>query len=415
MKGRTALALLLLVAGCGPAPEAPASDGTWVGTITTEGNVTTVVSESGSVWGGTATLVEEASIGVEAGADEYVLGRIASVAAGDDRIYVLDRRGPVLRVYDFAGTHVMNIGRPGRGLGEFGLLASVAVAPNETIFVRDVGNSRFSVFDRDGVLVDTWPTDEGGATMWETVISADGTPYVPSGLGPDPTTHRGGIGFVPYGPEGALGEPLMPPDFGYEQPRLRSGPLSGPVPFFPRQVTVVSPLGAVVSGIGNEYEIEVRYFDGRVTRIVREAPPVPLSADEAAWYERAETAHMREPDPSWSWSGPGVPDRKPYFDELYADASGRIWVSRSGPSNRVADCEENPAPGVAYTACWENTTFTEVFDADGRFLGGIDFPRQDGFQRNFMRDDTVIKQVEDEAGTIMVKRYRLVLPGEQEE
>lgn len=29
----------------------------------------------------------------------------------------------------------------------------------------------------------------------------------------------------------------------------------------------------------------------------------------------------------------------------------------------------------------------------------------------FIRDDTVIAAVEDEAGTIGVKRYRLVLPG----
>ena len=43
---------------------ATGTDGTWVGTITTEGNVTTVINEAGSVWGGAATLVEEASIGV---------------------------------------------------------------------------------------------------------------------------------------------------------------------------------------------------------------------------------------------------------------------------------------------------------------------------------------------------------------
>ena len=41
------LALLALVA-CAE-PEAPDADGTWVGTITTEGNVTTVVNESGSL------------------------------------------------------------------------------------------------------------------------------------------------------------------------------------------------------------------------------------------------------------------------------------------------------------------------------------------------------------------------------
>ena len=52
--------------------------------------MTTVVNESGSVWGGTARLVEEMSIGVDIGADEYMFGHVYSVAAHDDRIYVLD-------------------------------------------------------------------------------------------------------------------------------------------------------------------------------------------------------------------------------------------------------------------------------------------------------------------------------------
>ncbi len=65
-----ALAVIVAAASCAPAEEAPAPDGTWVGTITTEGNVTTVVNESGSMWGWTARLVEEASIGVESVPEE---------------------------------------------------------------------------------------------------------------------------------------------------------------------------------------------------------------------------------------------------------------------------------------------------------------------------------------------------------
>ncbi len=74
---------VLLVLGACTSPEPAAnSDGTWVGTITTEGNVTTVVNESGSVWGGTATLVEELSVGVDPGADAYVNGPIRGKSGG---------------------------------------------------------------------------------------------------------------------------------------------------------------------------------------------------------------------------------------------------------------------------------------------------------------------------------------------
>ncbi len=90
----------LLLIACDPRDGGGVELGTWVGTITAVGTVTTVVNESGSVWGGTATLVEEASIGVEADADEYMFGLVNSVYATDDRIYVADVQIPAVRVYD---------------------------------------------------------------------------------------------------------------------------------------------------------------------------------------------------------------------------------------------------------------------------------------------------------------------------
>ena len=50
---------------------------------------------------------------------------------------------------------------------------------------------------------------------------------------------------------------------------------------------------------------------------------------------------------------------------------------------------------------------------DQRNSGSQGMKLRFGFQRNFMRGDMVIKQVQDEAGTNMVKRYRLVQPGER--
>ncbi len=111
--------ILLLPLGCSAPPAADTPTGTWVGTITTEGNVTTVVNESGSVWGGTAMLVEEASIGVDVGDEPYMLAGVASIIAGEDRIYVLETRPPTVRVYDMSGTHIQDIGSEGQGPGEF--------------------------------------------------------------------------------------------------------------------------------------------------------------------------------------------------------------------------------------------------------------------------------------------------------
>jgi hypothetical protein len=111
--GRAALALLAasLLVACGGGDGA--SDNTreeWVSETSVEGNVTTVHTVSGSVWGAPARLEETLSIGVEAGEEPYMFGQLRGVAALDGRIYVLDGSVPAVRVYDGEGRHLMDIG-----------------------------------------------------------------------------------------------------------------------------------------------------------------------------------------------------------------------------------------------------------------------------------------------------------------
>jgi len=60
-------------------------------------------------------------------------------------------------------------------------------------------------------------------------------------------------------------------------------------------------------------------------------------------------------------------------------------------------------------------TRIEVFGAEGRYLGEIEVPaRFKIVPAPYIRGDQVIAVVEDDAGTIMVKRYRLILPRERD-
>ena len=52
-------------------------------------------------------------------------------------------------------------------------------------------------------------------------------------------------------------------------------------------------------------------------------------------------------------------------------------------------------------------------DSAGRYLGGVEGARYI-FSNPFISGDTGVTLAQDKAGTIMVKRYRLVLPGEEE-
>ena len=405
------------------------SDGTWVGTVTSEGNVTTVINESGSVWGGTARLVEEASIGVDVGEEPYMLGSIVAITASNDRIYLLDEKPPKVRVYDLDGAHVLDIGREGQGPGELNRAYSIGIRADGKLLVHAGGNARINVFSPDGELLHDWPLQ--GGPFWSStqmVMMTDGTVYTWLPAGDRDERGIRGLGMVPLSMDGELGDPILLPE---GEPTLTLGRISGTsssvgfsinrdliVPFSPRTRSGLSPVGAIVSGSGDRYRFEARKFDGSVLVVERIAEPVPVDAEEASWYRRYITAQALDLDPSWSWSGPDIPVTKPYFSAFYADHDGRIWVRRPGPGRRLPDCDEDPYPAIPgrIARCWEDSELVDVFGPDGRYLGDIEFPdgallRPD--QAFFVRGDMVLLRLEDEAGTIMVKRYRLVLPGEQ--
>jgi hypothetical protein len=99
---------------------------------------------------------------------------------------------------------------------------------------------------------------------------------------------------------------------------------------------------------------------------------------------------------------------------MHAGRSGRILVVREGPSRRIEPCTEDPQPGDSdFVPCWESTWIWDMFDADGRYLGEIASPGYCMSPFPFLDDRRLTMAVTDDAGTIMVKRYRLVLPGEE--
>ena len=88
----------------------------------------------------------------------------------------------------------------------------------------------------------------------------------------------------------------------------------------------------------------------------------------------------------------------------------------SAPSTRVAECDEYPEPGSRIRRCWQRQFGADVFSSDGRYLGEVEFPAEVSvlaLTNSYIRDDMLLTLALDDAGTIMVKRYRLVLPGEE--
>ena len=152
------------LAACG-SDTGPAGPSVEVETI---GDTTIVRTLTGSVWGAEATLVPEVSIGELDGPEEYLFGRIGSLAVDNDRnVYVFDRQAHHVRVFDDEGVYIGTLGRRGEGPGELGRAGAIAVLSDGRLLVRDPGNMRVQVFDpvrarrTNGSTIPATPTGPG--------------------------------------------------------------------------------------------------------------------------------------------------------------------------------------------------------------------------------------------------------------
>jgi hypothetical protein len=426
------VSLLLTLVACNTDGDTPRPGDTWVGTITSDGNVTTVVNESGSVWGGAATLVEEASIGVDAGADPYMFGTVTGIWATAEEIYVVDYAVGVVRVYDLQGTHLRDIGRKGQGPGEFEKPYRVAVDDDGTVLVSDLGGShKIDRFTADGTYIDTWRWSASAYRMRQRLVIANsGRPFLdaiefeggPPGRG---TPVQGVQAAGPEGKDGPMREYVdYPTESKYQEPAYFEGRVSENLPFAPRFVMGFTPSEHLVYGDAETYAFTLEAADGSKVRVVHYAELVPVNEQERSAHERFVTARIRASEPGWSWNGSPIPATKPAYESFYPASPGRLIVARRGPSeHRIDDnCIEDPGPDDFSTTdrsdprlhvCWRDALLYDAFGPDGRYLGPIDMPPYRLVVEPVLIGDTMLLAIEDDAGTIMVKRYRLVLPEEE--
>jgi len=406
---------LLLCAACGGGDTGSEAVAEWVGTTSSEGDVTTVVNESGSVWGGAATLVEEASIGVEAGDDAYMFGRVRSIAAADGRIYVVDDQVPAVRVYDWDGNWVQDLGGEGQGPGEYRAPSGVAVDAQGRIWVHEQSATRMSIFSPAGEVLVTHNT--GGmrisGSSSSMTLGTDGRAWVFDVLRPEDPSQASRIVMKPVDFEGNVGEPVDVPQFennaGVEA-RSDNAVRFAQVPFHANGTTDFTREGIVLSGYSDAYRFEMLHPDGRRTVVERFWEPTAVLSEEAEAHRAAVTRYMREMDPDWTWNAEEIPATKQAFSDLIATVSGEIWVVRPGTGAPVPDCEEGDDSGST-PRCWTEARIVDAFGVDGRYLGEVELPDEVALRPPPYIDGTdVIARVEDDNGTVRVKRYRLELP-----
>ncbi len=385
--------------------------------VDTIGDTTVVRTLSGSVWGAEATLVPEVAIGQVDGPEEYLFGRLTSIAVDDSRrVYVLDDQAQHVRVYDSEGVYLETLGRQGEGPGEFTRAESIAMLPDGRLAVRDPGNLRVQVFG----------PGPGERTEW-TYLS--GNFYTPSALYTDVRGRtflyarvRGSAGelvmrVVVLGPDGAAADTLPEPSSDFDPPRVRAertdddgntSSVSSVVPFSPFFHWSVHPSGHFLTGLSGEYRIDLARDDG-VLRIERQSTPIPVS-DAERDHERESTVRMiRLSIPGWNWDGPSIPRHKPVFKGLLSGRDGRIWVWLSTEAYSVVNDDYNPDNPFSEPVSWIEPTRYDVFESDGTYLGAVATP--DGFStypNPVFEGEHVWAVTRDDLGVQRVVRFRIV-------
>jgi hypothetical protein len=391
----------------------------WQAVIDTVGDTITVRTVSGSVWGDTAYLEPEVSIGMLEGPDEYLIGSPRALAVSEDgRIYMLDRQVMKVRVYAPDGTHIRDIGREGGGPGEFEGPDGMTTLPDGRLLVRDPGNARVAEFSADGEYLGQFWLAGGFNTSRRFYADTAGNSYAMVLLDAEASVFDWKFGLARYGPDGEVRDTIPAPTWNYDRPQVsasRDGSTSiNYVPFTGQDWWTFSPLGYMIGGVSTDYRFDLFRVGEPVLRIERDWTPIRVKPEEAEERKRRQVAGFRRNFGSWSWNGPPIPDTKPAFRDLFASEEGNIWVLVS-QEGRETMTEEEAREEEQRTRMpplrFEEPPAYDVFAPDGRFLGHVrvpeDFSNRPG---PIVRGDTVWAVARDELDVATIVRYRIVHP-----
>lgn len=402
-------ALSVAFAACGTGTEVARGPQVVTDTI---GDTVVVRTLSGSVWGGDATLVPELSIGEVEGQDEYLFGRIGSIAVDDDRnVYVFDQQAREVRVFGPEGGHLRTFGGPGQGPGELQRPEAMALLPDRRVVVRDPDNARLQVYGPDEESLEEWPYVSGFYSSRPLWTDRRGRTYVAARDMSRPADF--GRSLAVFDADGIPRDTVAPPHAAFEAETV-TGELEGArvtygVPFTPGAIWAVHPSGQFVGGISSDYAIDLGLPRGvlRIERAYQPARVFPGEADHA----RSQTERgIGRSIPGWTWDGPPIPDRKPPFTGLYPGRDGRIWVRVSTEAREVENEDHDPDSPFSTPIVWRSPLRFDVFEADGTYLGAVNPP--DDFSSNplpVFDGDDVWAVSRDDLGIQRVVRYRITL------
>lgn len=387
----TAAALTVLAAPACDAPDRPA--GEWGGSVDTLPGGTVLVSNPAQgLWGeGEAwRLAEDLRIGSLEGDGDDVFGQIRDLEVdAEGRIHVLEGQSDEIRIFAPDGEHLRTVAGTGGGPEELDGPLGLAWHPHEnTLWVVDAGNGRFSVFSAEGDFLESHRRDAAGISLpWRGRFQEDGRlvdqVFIP-GAG-------GGLARLDRDLEWA--DTVRVSDFTDFEPEFWSnaeGTVRAGIPFQPSMVSSIDPRGSLWWGLNDEFRFVHGTFQGDTLRVIEKAwepRPVPDEAREEAlegfdWFTQ-QGGELRARD---------IPSRMPAYSWLRPADDGTLWVARyewgAGLRDRF-----------------------HVFDPDGRYLGEAASDAGVASNPLVFRDGYLYGVTRDELDVQYVVRLRIEDPG----
>lgn len=373
--------LTLLLGACNPGGGED-SGADWRAAVDTVGDTIRVRTLAGSVWGDTARLIPEVTVGAMDGPDEYVFGypQVLEVTA-DGTILLLDTQIPALRVYAPDGTYLRTIGREGSGPGEYSSPDGIGVLNDGRILVRDPPNSRIAIFNLEGEYLEQWRLAGGFNSGDRQVTDEEGNSYATTIVerGVDPWDWR--FGVIRYSPAGEIVDTVAVPTWDFDFPVVTASAENSrsvrPVPFSPKVSWSFSRLGTMVAGLSADYRIDIHRPSGPVLRIERAWAPVSVLPEEGREQRQRITEQFRRQYGGWGWNGPDIPSTKPPFKEVLTSWEGDVWVVLSTPGVATmteAEAREETARTGRTPLRFREPVAFDVFDSEGRYLGPVAVP-----------------------------------------
>ena len=341
---------------------------------------------------------EELRIGTESGNEDYMFGDIKDIAIGTEgRIFVADQQGPIVKMYDKEGKFIRNVGREGRGPGEYTGISGMKTFQDGRVAIWNVGLTNINVFSSDGEYLESHRVNStlNAPDLFE--VGKEGEFYVKTRINRDPNKPNWQFGWLKVSPEGEVSDTLEVPRDEIDRPLtfvLFTAQGSNHA-FISWPISTMSSEGFIVYAEDNSrYEIKFLREKSPENSIVWKYEPVALQPEEKKqWQTWTDIFAKRGAENV-------VPDFKPVFRQIYTDRDGRIWVWKYVEAEQT---ELNINPGSTLkNNWWEPPTF-DIFKPDGSYYGTVELPLNANFKD--AKGNTVVAVLTGDKGEEYVSRF----------